>query len=294
MSHQEAKQKRKETRENPLNDPSKWSTEPRPPYFARDLFQARLDMRAGTNQEGKSILRLRWAPEVFTEMFDERLPRYWVSRVKNGESWLYTCVPRWVIEKRIEKGQYADSWNKNRQMRDPASPPMCYDCGYKGDSGWDERPDQKLACKFCGGTDVGGSRFIDKGPPPEDFYVFTWLCAEHEGFLQNGQPACCERAWQDGRKRCWGTFRSPNDYDLICVEAAVRRREGEPYIDPYAPLSQADLEMIESSSCIQQERAAMEAEMRAQEVLRDQRIFSDTNTVPFDMGRQKPLIITPN
>lgn len=258
MSHKEAKQERKEQRENPLNDQKFWSTEIRPPFFARAVFQARLDMRAGKNMEGKSVLVLRWAPEVFTELYDEKTPRYWVSRVKDGEKWLYTSVPRWIIERRLEKGQYADSWNKTRFIPD------------------------------------GAGGLIDKGPPPDDYHVFTWLCAEHEGFLANGQPACCERAWQDGRKRCWGTYRSPNDYDLQCVEAAVRRREGEDFVDPYAPLTQHDLEAVEAASGMQIERIAMEAEMRAQEILRDQRIFSDTNTLSFDLGQNKPLIITPN
>lgn len=263
MSHKRSKKKREGL--SVLDDPKKWSTEIRPPFFDRQTFQMRLDLRAGKNKDAKSVLVLRWAPEVFTEIFDEKMPRYWVSRVKNGESWLYTSPPRWVIERRLEKEQYADSWNKTR---------------------WVPLPD---------GT------FLDKGAPPEDYHIFTWLCAEHESVNpENGQPRCCDRAWQDGRKRCWGIFRSPNELDLQCVEAAVRRREGEHFVDPYAPLDQHELEMIEAASGAQIEREAMEMEKRQMEILRDVRTLSEIGISSYDIGssfekaQNKPLIHTLN
>lgn len=250
MSHKRAKQDRQLVKADPLNDPSQWSVDLRPPYFDRETFQFRLDLRAGKNMDNKSILVLRWAPEVFTELYDEKTPRYWVTRVRDGETWLYTSVPRWIIERRLEKGQYADSWNKTRWIPD------------------------------------GEGGFIDKGPPPDDYHIFTWLCAEHESVIPEiGQPKCCDRAFRGGRKRCWGTYRSPNDYDLQCVEAAVRRREGEQFIDPYAPLSPHDLEIIEATSGLQMERVAMEQEQRQMEILRDLRAPSEVNN---------KLIYTPN
>lgn len=259
MSHKRAKRQRK----SPLDDPSKWSTEIRPPFFDREVFQARLDLRAGKNRDNKSVLVLRWAPEVQTEMFDTKMPRYWVSRVKDGEGYLYTSPPRWLIERRLEREQYVDSWNSNRMI-----------------------------------PDVDGT-LLDRGPAPDDYHIFTWLCAEHESNDPiHNWPHCCQRAWEDGRRRCWGTYRQPNDYDLQCVEAAVGRREGEEFVDPYAPLSQHDLEMIEASSAMQMDRVAAEVEQRTAEIIRNERIFSDYGASAYDIGasheKAKSLIITPN
>lgn len=255
MSHKRSKRQRKAP--DPLNDQKFWSTEIRPPFFEREIFQARLDLRAGKNRDGKSVLILRWAPEVYTEMFDGKMPRYWVSRIKDGEGFLYTSPPRWLVERRLEREQYVDSWNANRWI-----------------------------------PDVDGS-LIDKGPPPDEYHIFTWLCAEHGAIDSNsGEPKCCRDAWVDGRRRCWGTYRHPNDYDLQCVEAAVRRRDDKAFADPYAPLSAKDLQIIEASSAMQLERLAAETAARQAEILRDQRTLSDYGATTFDMGQS--LIVTPN
>lgn len=262
MSHKRAKRQRQAP--DPLNDQKFWSTEIRPPFFEREIFQARLDLRAGKNRDNKPVLVLRWAPEVFTEMFDGKMPRYWVSRVKDGEGFLYTSPPRWLIERRLEREQYVDSWNKNRWI-----------------------------------PDVDGVSLIDKGPPPDDYHIFTWLCAEHGAIdTKSGEPKCCREAWVDGRRRCWGLYRHPNDYDLQCVEAAVRRRDDEAFSDPYAPLTTRDMEMIEASSAMQMERIAAEAAERSAEILRNERVLSDYGATAFDIGasRQKgeSLIVAPN
>ena len=269
-----------------LDTPSKWSKEIRPPYFAREAFQARLNLRAGFNVDNKPVLLLRWAPEVYKpEMFGVSMPRYWVSRVKDGEDWIYTCVPRWVIERRLEKGSYADSWNKSRYIRDVDSPPCCLDCGYQGDNGWNIELDDTNSCLKCRSKNLGGSRVIDKGPPANDYYIPTWTCAEHEAVNPvTERPFCCDRQWQKDRGTCWGKFRAPNDYDLQCVSAAVGRRENEPFFDPYAPLSPSDLEVIEASSGVQMERMLEAQYEREKDILGDQKIFSDTNVVPFDIG----------
>lgn len=203
---------RKLYKRHPLNDPSKWSEDLRPPYFDAQKFQQRLDERVGLNREGKSILALRWAPEAIGLY---GIPRYWVSRVRDGETWKYTSAPRWVLESRIERSQYAPSWNATRFA-------MSAEDGFVA-------------------TDA-----------PEEFFMFRWLCAEHESpDPLYGKPKCCQRAWEPDRLRCWGTYRAPNDYDLACVSKALQVREQGRFVDAYEPLSVHDLIAIESNSTMQ-------------------------------------------
>lgn len=181
----------------------------RSPYFDVQSFQKRLDDRVGLNREGKSILKLVWAPEAIGLY---GIPRYWITRVRDGEKWIYTSVPRWILESRVEKSQYAPSWE---------------------------------AMRFTMSADEG---FVPTAAP-DDFYMFRWLCAEHESPDPVwGRPKCCQRAWEPDRMRCWGTYRSPNDYDLACVSKALQVREQGKFIDAYAPLSPADLIAIEANS----------------------------------------------
>jgi hypothetical protein len=206
---------RKTKRHSVLDDPRRWSDELRPPYFDAVTFQSRLDARVGVNREGKSILRVVWAPKSIGLY---GIPRYWVTRVRDGEGWKYTSVPRWVLESRVEKSQYAQSWALTRHA-------MTADDGYV--------PTE----------------------PPDDFYMFRWLCAEHEAPDPLwGQPKCCRRAWEPNRLRCWGTYRAPNDYDLACVSKALQVREQGRFIDAYNPLSVADLIALETTSTTQMEK----------------------------------------
>lgn len=275
---------------HPLNDPSKWDADLRPPYFDAESFQKRINDRVGLNAEGKPIIRLIWGPQSIG-LWD--VPRYHLSRVPNGEGWLYTTIKRWYLEKHLERSQYYDSWNKSRYgITEPAEgAEKCEKCGSI------DNPVEVYGmrrCGSCGSTELVKGVVVDKGEPPEDFYIFAWMCASHEDFDQDaGWEACCERAYRDGHKRCFGTFRSPNDYDLECISAAVRRRDDEPYVDPYAPLSAHDLAAIEMSSGLQTEKMAQAIQQRRSEVLRNEKILSDTNTVAFDYGRNGSRIITP-
>lgn len=200
---------RKTQRHSYLDDQTKWTEDLRPPYFDTQKFQRRLDERVGLNREGKSILVLRWAPEAIGLY---GIPRYWVSRIKDGETWKFTSAPRWVLESRVERSQYAPSWAATRHA-------MSADDGFIA-------------------TDA-----------PDEFFMFRWLCAEHESpDPLYGKPKCCQRAWEPNRLRCWGMYRAPNDYDLACVSKALQVREQGRFIDAYAPLSVADLIAIESNS----------------------------------------------
>lgn len=240
---------RKLRKTHPLNDKDRWGEEITPPYFDLAAYQKRVDQRVGLNREGKSILKVVWAPQAIG-LFG--IPRYWVSRVRDGEGWKYTSAPRYVFETRVEKSQYAPSWE---------------------------------AMKFAMSAEDG---FVAT-EPPEDFYMFRWLCAEHEAVdPKRGRPRCCQRAWEPDRLRCWGTFRNPNDYDLECVAKALQVREREKFINPYEPLSVADLLLIEANSVKQMAEVAQQQQADRIDVGRDfdkHRKWRLSNTMPTTHNR---------
>lgn len=296
MSHKRVKKTRKLILTDSLNDPTKWDEDLHSPYFDVQSYQKRIDERVGLNADGKSIIRLAWAPTVIGLY---GVPRYWIRRVRDGEQWLYTTVKRWVFESRLERSQYYDSWNATRySMTVPAHcQERCEDCGTT------EKPTETGTgrfCVVCGSTQLVRGQQLDKGAPPDEFFKWEWTCANHEAVNPiTGQPRCCERADKDEYKRCFGMFRNPNDSDLELISAAVRRRDAERFIDPYKPLSAHDLAAIEASSGIQMEKIAAAIEERRNEVIRNENRIQDFGGSIHDVSgafAKNPgsLIYTPN
>lgn len=277
-----------------LDRPDKWDLDIKPPHFDAIAYQARIDSRVGLNLEGKSIIRLIWGPKSIG-LWD--VPRYMLTRVKDGEKWLYTTIKRWMLESRLERSQYYDSWNASRYgITVPADcQERCEACGAT------DKPIETETgryCAVCGSTQLVRGETLDKGAPPDEFFKWEWTCATHEAVSPNtGQPRCCERADKDEHKRCFGLFRNPNDSDLDLISAAIRRRDSEKFIDPYAPLSAADLAAIEASSGIQVERIAANIEARKAEIVKNESALSDRGGTYYDtFSKASPesLIYSPN
>ncbi len=221
--------------------------------FDRDKFQKAIDERVGLNRDGKSIIRLSHAPEVMTWALGEVVPRYWTKRWQEKGVWKYDQPDRFILERRLEKEAYWDAHNATRFQV----------------------------------IDATGET-VDLGPPPEDFYVFDSLIAEHSDFkLASGRPQCCEKAWEGeikyvlnwrqelvaqpvgGRRRCWGEYRDPDDSDLARIAEAVRVMNESPYYDPYAPMTPEQLAAIEVEAVMDAQRMADEANQRMREISRD-------------------------
>lgn len=296
MSHKIAKLERKLRLADPLNDPTKWDIDIQLPYFDVASYQARIDDLVGRNREGKSIIRLIWAPQSIGLW---GVPRYMLSRIKDGEGWLYTTIKRWVFESRLERSQYYDSWMASRYGTTiPADcQERCEACGST------EKPtDNEIGrfCVSCGSTQLVRGEILDKGAPPDEFFRWEYTCAKHESVNpETGQHRCCEQADKDDHKRCFGSFRNPNDADLDLIRAAFRKRESEKHVDPYSPLSPEDLVAIEAMSCIQMERIAEAVEARRAEVIRNESRLQDFGGSFHDVGSsfdKNPgsLLYTPN
>jgi hypothetical protein len=221
--------------------------------FDNEQYQSRIDARVGLNKDGKSILKLSYAPEVMTWVLGEVVPRYWITRRKEQDAWKYEQPDAWVIEKRLEREVYWDAHEATR---------------YQVIDATDE--------------------LVDLGPPPEDFYIFDTALVVHSNFHgESGLPECCEKAWEgeerytfnsrmelvktkvSGRRRCWGEYREPNDSDLAMIERAVRKMNSDPYYSPYMKMSPEQLIACEVEANLDAQRIAEEANNREQELSRD-------------------------
>lgn len=277
-------------KKHPLNDPGKWDLDIAPLAFDRHAYQARIDERVGRNREGKSIVRLVWGPEVVGIW---GVPRYFLDSVKNGEDFLYRTVKRWYMEIRLERGVYYDAWKSGQfSLLEPVGEAsVCADCGstkepqdFFSDIGTGNFAQKR--CVDCGAQWQMKTAPVDRGEPPEELFEFLWMCAEHEAKDQDAQfPRCCERANRDKNgQRCYGEYRDPNDADLELISAAIRRRDSQPWHDPYEPLTPRDLALIEAASGLQVERLNLAVEERKQEILRDQRVLSERGGTFHDLG----------
>lgn len=216
-----------------LNDPTKWDRYLKP-WLDMESWQRRIDKRTGLNKNGQSIIKLAWAQDEWQHIFGEEVPRYWHHREKKNHRLVYFTIPRWVFQKRLERECYVDSWNATRYF-------------YADEEG----------------------NTIDKGPAPDEYFTYMMECAVHEAPGSDGYPACCTRAFYTNRDRCWGRYRLPSQDDLDLIEQAVRRMESEKFVDPYAPLSYAQLAEIEIAANKQVERAEEMLEALGREIQKD-------------------------
>lgn len=255
------------------------------PWFDVEAFQQRIDDRVGLNKDGQPIIKLIWGQDVFHHLFDEELPRYWLRR--QGST--YWTIPRWMFEKRLEREQYVDGWNANRYaLRDPSQgSPSCGDCGWGGEP---KLIKGQLYCSACVSTNLVGGAVIDKGPPPDEYFVYMMEAAKHEGATgPDGWPQCCTRAFYGATKfgsqhaRCWGEYRPPSDFDLEVISQAVRVMESEKFKDPYRPLTPVELLEAELAANKQLERAEEQIHLAEQEIMAENmRLFiRKPHTVDF-------------
>lgn len=214
------------------NNPARWGDSGiwNRPIFNLNRFQKKINRLIGT-ADGKPIVRAVWAWDVNRWECGEmrKAYRFYTAKFPNGD----TCdlsPPRWMMEERIEPGQYLPNWEQVRYIR------------------------RQIDVKLIGVDDLGEPIYepvyetIDStGPPPVGgMYSYLYTIADHDP--NNG---CCDRAirdWKNGKRatrRCWGYYRKPGDKDLQILQEAKRQRDTNPYKQsPHEPLSAETLKEI--------------------------------------------------
>lgn len=244
-----------------LDQPAFWHKNLKP-WFDVEAYQKRINDRVGLSRTGRPIVRLVWGQSVWQVTFGESTPRYWLKRLKSGSNFIWYTIPRWIFERRIEPEQYTEAWNATRYaLKDPTEgvSQRCDDCGSNSEP---ELIAGKLYCRSCAGTNISGGVVIDKGPPPKEFYTWMMECADHEGMTDpvNAWPLCCTRQFYTDRRRCWGSYRAPSDFDLTVLEQTTRAMNEAKFRDPYRPLTRSELAEIELMANMQVERAQLQFE----------------------------------
>jgi hypothetical protein len=225
--------------------------------FDLETFQDRINERVGLSKDGKPIIRLSYAPLVRSPI-DPEVPRYWSRRWNEGGVWKYEQPDRWVFEKRLEKESYWEACEATRYQYSEAL-----------------------------------NKWVDLGPPPQDYYVFdSDICVHSSFFTEKKEPECCTKAWEGdyrydlnhrkelvkipvgGRSRCWGLpglegYREPGEADMVKVERAAQGMKHGKYFNPYAPLSTEQLTAIEASANVHTQKMIDETKEVEKEVSRD-------------------------
>lgn len=254
-----------------LDNSARWNQRLRP-WFDVEGFQERINTRVGVNRDGRPIIRLVWGQDALTTAYNETTPRYWTRRQrKYPDGFTWWTVPRWIFERRLEPEQYVTAWNAKRySLKDPTQSGLVLRCEECGSSAEPKIIGGKLYCSNCAGTQLSGGAVIDKGPPPAEYYVFMMEAARHEAVdPSTGWAACCTRQFYTDRMRCWGQYRHPNDFDLEVLSQSARMMEAAKNIDPYAPLTLAQMEEAELAANMQVERADEQMRLVEQEMIQE-------------------------
>lgn len=276
-----------------LNNPSRWNQRLKQ-WFDVESYQQRINDRAGLNKDGRPVVRLVWGQDVIQRAYFEDTPRYWTKRQKVGPAeFIWFTVPRWIFERRLEPEQYVEAWNAKRySLRDPTQGhTRCGDCGNSSEPAV---INGKLHCRGCTGTNITGGAVIDKGPPPDEYYVYMMDCAVHEQITGgvDGWPLCCTRAFYTDRMRCWGEYRQPSDLDLEIISQSTRAMEADKFRDPYRALTVAEMEETELASNMQVERAELAMEAYEEQMMAEfnrlhgWRVTGKGRPIMVDMGRK--------
>lgn len=198
-----------------LNDPNRWYPSMPCPWPTERIarFQKQIDALTGT-RDGKPIVRLRWAPEVFEWWpveFGEKargyvFPTYIALWDKHGNA---VSAPRWVLEERDEPEHFVSGWEDNRWI------PYA-----------DE--DDMRSAKLTG--EMIAPRIYDaKGPCPNERYTPCYKHPAHPPKVFD----CC--ATQGGQDNCWAFYMEPDAVMLMWVAERARAGQQDSDVNPLVP-----------------------------------------------------------
>lgn len=187
-----------------FDDPRKWGSAGiwEAPVFDVAGYQRRINEICGVSVEGYPVVRVVWAWNSTYPIYTKwdglgrgtkvemrQRYRFMTVTLPDGDE-VDISVPRWILEQRVEPELLAATWEDSRWVFDP---------------------------QLQRRKDVRGEM------PPAGTYYYLRTISVHDD-----DEACCDRAWNNDRRRCWGYYRLPEEQDLNLLREAVRLRDADP------------------------------------------------------------------
>lgn len=229
------------------NDQSRWADAGifRAPLFDAPSFQRKIDKIVGVAPSGHPIVRLVWMwdarkwENTTWDDFGNATTGEWRQRYRaltveiGNDDYVDISPPRWGLEERFEPQAIAVSWERTRYKREIVeSPPFM--CRYCRAFKWiqtDESEGHLLLCRFCQNyTELRSvQRDVWGAVPREGWYNLL----PHVGIIAEHANGCCDRAWNETREICYGTYKEPDGRELKRLKRAIAKRNKEVATNPH-------------------------------------------------------------
>ena len=229
------------------NDQSKWATAGifRAPEFDVKAYQKKIDRITGLSPSGHPIVQIKWAWDcrkrentewdfAGNATAGEWRQKYRALTVDIGnDDYVDISPPRWVLEERFEPTALASSWELTRYRKTVTETPP-FICRYCHSLKWisvDQSEGHLLVCRFCNEmTELATVKQDVWGPVPREGW---YNLLPHIGIIANHENKCCDRAWNETREICYGTYKEPNGKELKRLKKAIALRNKEVATNPH-------------------------------------------------------------
>lgn len=245
----------------------------RPPAFDIKAYQKSINRIVGLSPSGHPVVQLKWAWDARKwentkwDDFGNAIEGEWRQKYRaltvdiGNDDYVDISPPRWILEERFEPEALASSWELTR-YRLKVVEPMPVMCRYCKSAGrffsidelvsifakWDasqvndgkvfvhwvdtdKSEGHVLACRFC--QEDTFLRTVSEdvwGPVPREGW---YNLLPHVGIIANHENKCCDRAWNETREICYGTYKEPNGKELKRLKKAISLRNKEIATNPH-------------------------------------------------------------
>lgn len=232
-----------------LNDYTTWATPElhTPPDFDVKGYQSRINRILGVSASGAPIIRLiwTWGKEGYSNYYSKWDNYGMGTDLELRARYRFVTIP-------INNVDYIDipapRWVLEERIE----------------------PAQYLAGDEEARFQIRDGKRVELRPPlsRDGFYAEYHLIADHK--------KCCKGTEKQGKLRCWGAYRLPNESDLEDIRIAKNKRDNDLdyFQDPHKPFTPETLQAIERQSA----EFAEEQEHRKRE---QQRLFINENAKEF-------------
>lgn len=243
------------------------------PEFDVTGYQKKINRIVGVSPSGAPIVQLVWAwdarkwENLEWDSFGNAKSGEWRQKYRalsvdiGNNDYVDISPPRWILEERFEPEALAISWEATRYRLKIVEhvPVMCRYCKSPGRffsveelisifAKWDasQVKDGKvfvhwvdtdrseghiLACRFCNNDTI--LRTVNEdvwGPVPQEGW---YNMLPHIGIIADHANKCCEKAWNETREICYGTYKEPSGKELKRLKKAIALRNKEAATNPH-------------------------------------------------------------